>query len=98
SKRVLSDEFSRVRDATGLFNNIPDKKRPTFHEIRSLGARLLKDALMRGGKSEQEAKQIVNYLLGHTKIEQTDVYLKGGEVQWTDCESMLIVGYLLDRY
>ena len=34
----LSNEFSKARDAAHAYDHIPATERPTFHEIRALGA------------------------------------------------------------
>lgn len=72
----LSNAFAEARDATGLFDRVPAKKRPTFHEIRSLGARLKQNAGC--------PKEAINALLGHTTLKMTDVYLEDGSIKWTD--------------
>lgn len=39
----LSNEFRKFRDGTGIFDNMPNEQRPTFHEIRALSSKLFKD-------------------------------------------------------
>ncbi|VAW64475.1 Integrase [hydrothermal vent metagenome] len=60
-------EFSRLRDELGLFKHLPPRERPSFHEIRSLGAELYRKA----GWAEEAIQQ----LLGHTNAKMTQVYL-----------------------
>lgn len=94
SPRILSEEFARVRDATGLFDHLPEEERPGYHSIRSLGGRLLKDQLMRQGYTKAQAKEVVNQLYGHTTIAQTEVYLRKDEPEWNECKPMLRIGDL----
>lgn len=68
----LTREFASVRDALG----VTGKTAPTFHEIRSLGGALLKQA---GWTLEQ-----VQALMGHASEEMTKVYLAGHEAPWID--------------
>ena len=69
----LSRMFAEARDLSGFFKGTPEDTRPTFHEIRALGA----DILRRKNIDPQA-------LLGHTTKKQTDEYLEGHEVVWTD--------------
>ena len=62
----LSKQFAYYRDQTGLFDHLPTEKRPTFHEIRSLGGHLYLE--------QGYSKQFVNQLMGHTTIGMTEEY------------------------
>jgi len=62
----LSKQFAHYRDLTGIFDHLPKKKRPTFHEIRSLGGHLYLD--------QGYSKEFVNLLMGHTTMEMTEDY------------------------
>lgn len=62
--------FSAARDKCGYFNYIPINERPTFHEIRSLGAFLY--------EKQQEFPQ---NLLGHEDKAMTEYYLNGHDRQ-----------------
>lgn len=42
--RTLVKMFAECRDASGLYGNLVDRTPPTFHEVRSLAAKLAKDA------------------------------------------------------
>lgn len=64
----LSRDFSQVRDRLGLFADLPPLERPTFHEIRSLSARLLKAA----GIDPQVR-------LAHASAKMTELYLDDGK-------------------
>lgn len=66
----LSRAFADARDAAGIDGDNP----PTFHEVRSLGGALLKDA---GWTLPQ-----VQALMGHGSEEMTKVYLEGHETPW----------------
>lgn len=77
---TLSRRFQDARDASGFFNDMEPDARPTFHEIRALGARLYKQR----GIDPQG-------LLGHTTEAQTKVYLSRHEPQWTEVEAGLVM-------
>lgn len=64
--------FARARDAAGLYEGVPYP--PSFHEIRSLGIALYRDA---GWTKEQ-----VQRLAGHEHVAMTEHYLDGHEVPW----------------
>ncbi len=53
-------EFSRLRNELGLFDDLPPRERPSFHEIRSLGADLYRSrrshtATLRAQQCEDDA-------------------------------------------
>lgn len=75
---VLTRGFSSARDKTGLFDDIPPRQRPSFHEIRSLGAHLYKEQ----GIDPQ-------FLLGHTSAKMTSIYLDGHGLEWTTVSACL---------
>jgi integrase len=77
----LSRAFADARDEAGIEGDNP----PTFHEVRSLGGALLKDA---GWTLEQ-----VQALMGHSSAAMTEVYLEGHEAPWQE----VAVGILLPR-
>lgn len=64
--------FQEVRDATGRWDCIAPRARPTFHEIRSLGARTYRSA----GYSEQ----YIQALMTHANQRTTSIYLEGGKL------------------
>ncbi len=41
--RQISDGFKEARDASGFHSHLNPEERPTFHEIRALGADLYID-------------------------------------------------------
>lgn len=71
----LSRGFATAREAAGIEGENP----PTFHEIRSLGAALLRQS----GWSEKQVQD----LLAHTDAAMTRVYLEGHEQPWTEVSS-----------
>lgn len=64
--------FATARNRSGLFDDVPANERPTFHEIRSLGAHLYREQ----GIDPQA-------LLGHTDAKMTKHYLDGHGIEWT---------------
>lgn len=68
---AISKGFLRARDKSGLFADTPRAEQPTFHEIRSLSARLYKQL---GGDPQA--------VLGHLERRTTDKYLdnRGAEI------------------
>lgn len=66
----LSRAFAAARDEAGITGEAP----PTFHEIRSLGGALLRDA---GWTTEQ-----IQALMGHGNASMTEHYLGGHEAPW----------------
>jgi integrase len=74
---MLTRAFNQAVAATGLWPENP----PTFHEIRSLGARLY---LAAGVPHKQ-----VQALLGHLKPETTEIYLETAEPQWIEAAADL---------
>jgi integrase len=77
---LLSKEFNRARDATGLFKHLGSGEAPTFHEIRGLGgAQYL---------AQGYSKEYVNLLMGHTTQRMTDSYTDQHD-NWTVCAAEL---------
>ena len=66
---MLTREFARVRDTLDTFKQLPAPAKPSFHEIRSLGA----DLYRRSGRAEADIQR----LLGHTTAAMTAHYLDG---------------------
>lgn len=67
----LTKTFKAVRDGTCVYRHLEPRQRPTFHEIRSLGARIYRrlgydDGYIRG-------------LMTHTDQKTTDLYLQNPE-------------------
>ncbi|MCJ8337612.1 MAG: tyrosine-type recombinase/integrase [Pseudomonadales bacterium] len=72
--------FARARNTCGLFDDMTAKERPTFHEIRSLGAHLYE----KQGIDPQA-------LLGHTSATMTAQYLDGHGTKWTEVSANLVI-------
>lgn len=71
-KQTITTNFRLAREAAGIETE-PGKTPPTFHEIRSLGARLYK----RQGYDPQE-------LMGHRDPETTRIYTDDRGSEWLD--------------
>ncbi len=77
SPSSISRGFTKARDKTKLFDDLkPGQTPPSFHEIRSLGAKLYEDA----GVPQNE----IQGLLGHTSAKQTGVYLSRHSIRYKD--------------
>lgn len=75
----LTREFQRLRDELKLFDHLTMDERPSFHEIRALGADLY---LERGVPKEEIQK-----LLGHASEQMTKVYLDRHGEKWVDASA-----------
>lgn len=73
-REQLTRAFEDARDACGFFAG--ESNPPTFHEIRSLGGDLHRQA----GRAESW----IQMLYAHSDREMTDHYLEGHEPPWTD--------------
>ncbi len=73
---LITKGFSKARSLTGLFTNYKQGALPTFHEIRSLGAKIYEDNGI--------DKKIIQGLLGHTSEKMTDTYLGRYELHWDE--------------
>ena len=76
---LLTREFARLRDDLNLFPDLGEGAKPTFHEIRALGADLYRDA----GVPEASIQR----LLGHSSEKMTRVYLDRHGEKWVDAEA-----------
>jgi integrase len=83
SKEMLTREFQRLRDQTGLVDHLAPKKRPSFHEVRALGA----DQYRVAGRPEKSIQR----LLGHSSKRMTELYLDRHQERWVDAEAGLTV-------
>ena len=61
-----------MRDEVGLFDHLEPHRRPTFHEIRSLGSRLYGE--------QGFPKSYISKLMTHSDEKVTALYLRGGLV------------------
>jgi hypothetical protein len=66
----LTKAFADAREASGHFTHLKEDEKPTFHEIRGLGARRCQERGM-----EQAA---IKMLMTHADQKTTDIYLNGG--------------------
>ena len=75
---ILTREFARLRDMTACAEHLEPVQRPSFHELRGLGA----DLYRQSGMPEEQ----IQALLGHSDISMTRVYLdrRGTEERWTE--------------
>lgn len=72
--QVLPEQLSRAFQEARELAEIKGENPPTFHEIRSLGGKLLRD---QGWTLEQ-----VQALMGHASEEMTKLYMEGHQVPW----------------
>ncbi|WP_342594555.1 phage integrase Arm DNA-binding domain-containing protein [Salinicola lusitanus] len=71
---MISRKFAELRDQIESIARLPDGEKPTFHEIRSLGSRLLE---LKG-----VAVGDIQVLMGHADEEMTQHYLDGHGIRW----------------
>lgn len=74
--QYLSKAFLEARDKVPRFAALPERERPTFHEIRGLGGRLMR----RLGLS----KAAISDLMTHSDEKTTEIYLELGAQALTD--------------
>jgi len=79
TKDMLTKGFQRARDKIPAFAAMSPATRPSFHEIRALGAILY----LRAGKSIEDIQR----LLGHTNTQMTRRYLERHGIEFTDAET-----------
>ncbi|WP_406706948.1 tyrosine-type recombinase/integrase [Sodalis sp.] len=72
SKKTLSEAFMKARRESDLEW---EGKPPSFHEIRSLSARL---------HTEEKGKDYAQKLLGHKSATMTDKYRDARGSEWTE--------------
>ena len=80
---MLSREFARLRDRV-------TETTATFHEIRSLGGRLL----IEQGYSDE----FVQVLMGHASMKMTEHYLEDGKIEWIQAEAGLSLPNLYPKF
>jgi hypothetical protein len=76
NERYLTRAFKAARDVVPRFKALPERQRPTFHEIRGLGSRL---CLERG-----MSKAAIQELMTHSSQKTTEIYLERGPQALTD--------------
>jgi integrase len=72
----LSKAFAEARGASGLYANMEAAKRPTFHEIRGLGARIY--------RAQGTPEAAIQALMTHAHRRTTQIYLDRGAAALTD--------------
>jgi enterobacteria phage integrase len=65
----LTKAFTKARDASKAYEAMPKAERPTFHEIRALGAWLY--------EQQGYPQEYIQALLGHADVKMTERYQKG---------------------
>lgn len=75
---MLSKEFAKLRELVPEIAKLDPRQRPTFHEIRSLGSKLLEDT----GASLDD----IQTLMGHAESDTTEIYLDGHGIRWQDAK------------
>jgi integrase len=81
SPGYLTRRFHALREATGLFAALAPRQRPTFHEIRSLGARTY--------LAQGYPRDYVRALMAHTDEHTTRIYLENPD-QLTDASFRVV--------
>jgi integrase len=86
----LSKAFARARDSLDAFKKmLPARTRPTFHEIRGLGARILR------ARGVPEAS--IQALMTHAHKRTTEIYLERGAEALTDADYHAVTAPLTIR-
>ncbi|WFM72906.1 tyrosine-type recombinase/integrase [Halomonas sp. CKK8] len=75
---MLSKTFARLRDKVPEIARLEPRQRPTFHEIRSLGSKLLEDTGADLGE--------IQVLMGHADESMTQHYLDGHGIRWQEAK------------
>lgn len=65
----LTKSFAQARDDSQAYDNVPAGERPTFHEIRALGAWLY--------EQQGFAQEYIQGLMGHADVKMTEHYQSG---------------------
>jgi integrase len=76
NERYLTRAFAEARDKVERFAALPERERPTFHEIRGLGSRL--------HESRGRARKDIQELMTHSDPRTTMIYLERGADALTD--------------
>lgn len=85
----LSKAFAEARDQVERFAAMPERQRPTFHEIRGLGARTYEEQGM--------GKAAIQALMTHAHKRTTQIYLERGAKALTDADYHSVVAPLVLR-
>ncbi|HBC3828629.1 TPA: tyrosine-type recombinase/integrase [Vibrio parahaemolyticus] len=79
TSRMISEAFSAVRDELGLYSEVEKDKRPTFHEIRRLSAKLI-DGM--GINPRQR--------MAHASDKTTKIYTDNNDVEWHEVPAISV--------
>ncbi|EIO5869811.1 tyrosine-type recombinase/integrase [Vibrio parahaemolyticus] len=79
TSRMISETFSKVRDELGLYSNVEKAKRPTFHEIRRLSAKLIDEM---GVNPRQR--------MAHASDRTTQIYTDSHDVEWHEVPAISV--------
>jgi len=71
---MISKRFADLRQNLPELARLDPRQQPTFHEIRSLGSKLLED---QGATLDD-----IQALMGHADPETTEIYLDGHGIRW----------------
>lgn len=74
----LSKQFAKARGATKAYDKLAGPERPSFHEIRGLGARLY--------RTQGMSEAAIQALMTHSNPRTTQIYLDGGAAALTDAD------------
>lgn len=74
----LTKAFAKARDESRFYAHLRDEEKPTFHEIRGLGARICEDRGMGAGA--------IQILMAHADKKTTEIYLGGGKEALRDSD------------
>ena len=75
----LSKQFSKIRDKVGVKSHLPSNQRPTYHEIRSLAARMIEEKGLSATKR-----------MAHSNSKTTEIYTKPDQAVWNECEPVSV--------
>ena len=79
---MISRTFYALRDRVPSIAALPDKGKPTFHEIRSLGSWLMEQR----GTDESD----IQLLMGHADKEMTQHYIEGHGIRWQRADAEIV--------
>jgi integrase len=82
----LTNAFAEARDASGFYDHLTADEKPSFHEVRGLGARRY-EAL-------GVPKEVISALMTHSDPKTTDIYLKGGVQALSDSNYITVAAPL----
>jgi integrase len=82
----VSRAFQDARDASGYYKDLEPDEKPSFHEIRSLGARIY--------QAQGKSKKFIQMLMTHASAKTTEIYLEGGAQALTDDDYVTVAAPL----